>query len=207
MYVPPVFKNDDATAWGFVAQRAFGTVIAIADGMPLAAHVPLLAIEDAGERRVEFHVARANPIGAVLARSSPVLMIVAGPDSYVSPDWYVTPNQVPTWNYVSVHMGGTAKALPRNRAREHVDALSARFESRLAPKRPWTTGKVPANQIEKMLAAIIPVELRVERIEAQWKLSQNKTLSDRANVVRMLASSGHWSSLAVADMMQERLNG
>ena len=207
MYVPPAFKSDDVAAWAFVAVRGFGTAIAVADGLPVAAHVPLLADEDKEGRRLEFHVARANPMGALLARASRILVIVAGPDSYVSPDWYTTPNQVPTWNYVSVHITGTAKVLPRTKAREHVDALSARFESRLVPKRPWSTAKMPAAQVEKMLAAIIPVELRVERIEAQWKLIQNKSRSDRSNVMRMLASSGHWSSLAVADMMYEHLNG
>ncbi len=207
MYVPPAFKTDDTAAWAFAAVRGFGTVIAVVDGVPVAVHVPFLTTEDANKRRLEFHVARANPIGTNLAKPMKVLMVVAGPDSYVSPDWYLTPNQVPTWNYVSVHISGTAKALPRDRAREHIDSLSARFENRLAPKRPWTTAKMPANQVEKMMTAIIPIELHVERIEAQWKLNQNKSRSDRANVLRMLASSGHWSSLAIADMMQERLNG
>jgi transcriptional regulator len=207
MYVPPAFKTDDTAAWAFAAVRGFGTVIAVVDGLPVAVHVPFLTTEDANNRRLEFHVARANPIGTRLAKATKALVVVAGPDSYVSPDWYLTPNQVPTWNYVSVHISGTAKALPRDRVREHIDSLSARFENRLAPKRPWTTAKMPASQVEKMMTAIIPIELDVEHVEAQWKLNQNKSRSDRANVMRMLASSGHWSSLAIADMMQEGLNG
>lgn len=207
MYVPPAFKTDDAAAWAFVAQRGFGTVIAVVEETPVAVHAPLLTTQDGDKRRLEFHVARANPIGALLSKASRILVIVAGPDSYVSPDWYVTPHQVPTWNYVSVHLTGTATALTRARAREHIDTLSARFENRLAPKQPWTTAKMPANQVEKMLAAIIPIEISVERVEAQWKLNQNKSRSDRTSVVRMLASSGHWSSLAVADMMMDMLNG
>ncbi len=206
MYVPPAFKSDDATAWAFVAARGFGTVIVMGNGLPAAVHVPLLATEDGDVRRLEFHVARANPIGGLLTTDAPVLVIVSGPDSYVSPDWYVTPNQVPTWNYVSVHVAGTAKTMPRTKARAHIDMLSARFENRLAPKRPWTAEKMPAGHVEKMLAAITPIELRVERLDAQWKLNQNKSRSDRASVMRMLASSGHWSSLAVADLMHEQLN-
>ena len=205
MYVPPAFKTDDDAAWAFVAARAFGTVVATADGLPFAVHAPLLTTDKEGERRLEFHVARANPIATMLANASRILVIVAGPDSYVSPDWYRTPNQVPTWNYVSVHLSGTAQAMPRERARDHIEMLSAQFENRLAPKRPWTVDKMPAVQVDKMLAAIVAVEVSVERMEAQWKLNQNKSRADRTNVLRMLASSGHWSSLAVADMMVDML--
>ncbi len=207
MYIPPVFKTDDDAAWAFVAARGFATVVAIADGLPVAVHAPLLTTDKDGARRLEFHVARANPIAAALAKAARILVIVAGPDSYVSPDWYRTPNQVPTWNYVSVHLSGTAQAMPRERARDHIELLSAQFENRLAPKRPWTVDKMPAGQIDKMLAAIVAIEVGVDRIEAQWKLNQNKSRADRTSVLRMLASSGHWSSLAVADMMVDMLEG
>lgn len=207
MYVPPAFKTDDDAAWAFVASRGFGTVVAIADGLPVAVHAPFLICDKEDGRRLEFHVARANPIGVLLAKATSILVIVAGPDSYVSPDWYSTPHQVPTWNYVSVHVSGTAKALPRNRARAHIDLLSAQFENRLRPKQPWTADKMQASQVEKMLSAIIVVEVSVNRIEAQWKLNQNKSRSDRTSVMRELASSGHWSSLAVADMMMDMLKG
>jgi len=127
---------------------------------------------------------------------------VSGPDGYVSPDWYESPNQVPTWNYVSVHLTGSARILPAEASLGHVDALSAEFEARLAPKRPWTTAKMTPVQRDRMLAAITPVEVTVEAIEAQWKLNQNKTAADRANVVRMLDWRGDWSSLALAEMMR-----
>lgn len=202
MYIPPMFRTDDAAAWSFVAARGFGTVVAIEEGRPVAAHVPLLATAGAGARKLSFHLARANPLGRLLAASPQVLVVVSGPDGYVSPDWYESPNQVPTWNYVSVHLTGSARILPPEASLGHVDALSAEFESRLAPKRPWTTAKMTPVQRDRMLAAITPVEVTVEAIEAQWKLNQNKTAADRANVVRMLDWRGDWSSLALAEMMR-----
>ena len=205
MYIPPVFRTDEASAWDYVAGRGFGTVVAIDHGAPIATHVPLLATADAQTRKLSFHVARANPLGRALAVSPRVLVIVAGPDGYISPDWYESPNQVPTWNYMSVHLTGSARILPAKAALDHVDALSARFEARLAPKRPWTTAKMAPSQRDRLLAAITPVEVTVETIEAQWKLSQNKTAGDQANLIRMLEWQGGWSSLALAEMMRARV--
>lgn len=204
MYIPPVFGADEATAWEYVAERGFGTIVALSDGVPVASHVPFLATGNSDARRISFHIARANPLGGLLASAPKALLIVSGPDGYISPDWYESPNQVPTWNYVSVHMTGTARVLPSETTLEHVDALSARFEARLQPKRPWTTAKMPPALLERMLAAITPVELAVESIEAQWKLSQNKTAADQAGVMRMLDWQGDWPSLALAEMMRAR---
>ncbi|MCL4768685.1 MAG: FMN-binding negative transcriptional regulator [Hyphomicrobiaceae bacterium] len=204
MYVPPVFRTDEDCAWTFVRERAFGAVVAIQGGTPVASHVPFLATEAVDGRRLAFHVARANPLHEVLAASPRALVMVSGPDGYISPDWYDSPGQVPTWNYVSVHMTGTARVLPPDSALGHVEALSARFEARLAPKRSWTTAKMSKAQRDRMLAAIVPVEISVESVEGQWKLGQHKTAADQERVLRMLDWRGDWSSLALAEMMRAR---
>ena len=204
MYIPPVFRTDDALAWDYVSKRGFGTVVAVADAIPVAAHVPFIATADADGRRLAFHIARANPLHEILAASSQALVIVSGPDSYISPDWYVSSNQVPTWNYVSVHLTGVARVLPSDAALAQVEALSARFEARLWPKRPWTMGKLQPEIRDRMLAAIVPLEITVATIEAQWKLGQHKSLADQDSVLRMLDWHGDWSSLALAEMMRAR---
>jgi len=204
MYTPPAFRTDEATAWEFVCRRGFGTVVAIQNGDLIASHVPFLAKADADGRRLALHVARANPLGEVIATAPRVLVIVAGPDSYISPDWYVSENQVPTWNYVAVHLAGTARVLPQNVALDHVEALSARFEARLAPKRPWSTAKMPSAQRDRMLAAITPIEISVAAIEAQWKLGQHKPPPDQDSVTRILGWHGDWSGGALAEMMRAR---
>lgn len=206
MYTPGLFQASEEAAWTFLSQRAFGTVVAVSGGTPVASHLPL-EVSSGPDRRVSFHLARANPLHEILAAHPRALIVVSGPDAYVSPDWYVTHDQVPTWNYMSVHLTGTAEILPATETLAHVDSLTRQFESRLRGKKPWTSEKLPAAKREAMLRAIVPVAFSVERIEAQWKLSQNKTLADQEAVLKMLEWRGDWQSLAVAEAIGRRLAG
>ena len=202
MYVNPAFKTDSETAWDYVIERGFGAVIAIDDGVPIAAQVPLLVTGEGERRRVEFHVARVNLLHEIVARSPRVLVIVSGPDAYISPDWYASADQVPTWNYRAAHITGTARAMPPDRALAHVEAMSLHFEQRLSPKKPWSTSKMTEARRQAMLRAIVPIEFDVEHIEASTKLGQNKSPADRMEVARMLAWRGGWSEAALAEAMR-----
>src|SRR5262245_21892971 len=170
MYTPGAFKIDEPSAWAFVAERAFGIVIATSPGGPLAAHVPLMVSPLGADRRLAFHVARANPLHGQLGRDPRALVIIPGPDAYISPDWYVSADQVPTWNYISVHLTGTTRVAGEHEALNHVDRLSAQFEQRIGGKKPWTSDKMTAHKRDAMLKAIVIVEFAVETIEAQCKL-------------------------------------
>lgn len=204
MYVHPAFKTKDAEAWAFVERRGFGTLIAVREGRPVAAHVPFVSerAQDGRGGRIELHVARANPIHEMIAANPDVLLTVTGPDAYVSPDWYVSAEQVPTWNYVAVHLTGRARVLDDAGKERHVERLSEAFEARLLPKRPWTMSKVAEARKAAMLQAIVAVDVAVTGIEATRKLSQNKPEADRAAVMRMLDWQGDWASSAVAQLMK-----
>ena len=203
MYVPPAFRTDPDWSLNFAAERGFGLVVAGGTGELQAAHVPFI-LERASEGlgRLRFHVARANPIHDVLARTPDLLVVVSGPDAYVSPDWYVSADQVPTWNYVSVHLYGTAQILRPEAARAHVDELSDLFEARLLPKTPWRTAKMPPARLDAMLRAIVPIEVALTRVEGQRKLAQHKSAKDRAGVVAGLTARGDAASLAIAALME-----
>ncbi len=207
MYVNSAFHTDTAAAWAFVRARGFGTVTAVDGGRrPVAAHVPLLIGPDAASPTLEFHVARVNPLHTVIAAHPQVLIVVWGPDAYVSPDWYVSADQVPTWNYTAAHLTGTAEALPHAAALDHVEALSFEFEGRLRPKKAWSTAKMTAHRREMMLRAIVPIKVTIETIEASSKLSQNKTEADRHEVSRMLSWRGSWNDQWMAEDMQRSLS-
>ncbi len=205
MYVNSAFKTDDDAAWAFVAERGFGAVVAVEDGQPVAAHVPLLVTGAGRERRLEFHFARANPLHRVIAAAPQVTVIVSGPDAYISPDWYVSDDQVPTWNYIAAHIRGVAKPMAPDRAHAHVEAMSLAFEARLAPKKPWSTSKMTEKRLAMMLAAIVPIEVEVQGIEASFKLSQNKTVADGYEVARMLQWRGGPGERGIAEAMRDRL--
>lgn len=205
MYVNPAFKTSDDAAWDYVVERGFGAVVAIENSLPVAAQVPLLVTRREDVRRIEFHVARANPLHTILARNPAVLIVVSGPDAYISPDWYTSADQVPTWNYRAAHITGRGRPMGPEQARGHVEAMSLFFEERLRPKKPWSTAKMTEAKLQAMLRAIVPIEVEIDRIEASTKLSQNKSVSDRMEAARMLAWRGGWNETAVAAEMRDAI--
>ena len=205
MYINPAFKTPDEAAWAFVEARGFGTVVAVEDGGPTAAHVPLLVTREGERRRIEFHVARPNPLHKIVLAAPRVLVAVTGPDAYISPDWYVSHDQVPTWNYIAAQIKGTARPMPPERAQAHVEAMSLAFEERLRPKQPWSTAKMTPERLAMMLRAIVPLEIEVESIECSMKLGQNKSEGDRLEAARMLDWRGGPGERAIAEAMRQAL--
>jgi len=195
----PAFHWDSrAEQLAFVTARAFATVCATIDGALVAAQVPVL-VDDDGERLL-LHLSRANPLARALPQR--VLVVVSGPDAYVSPDWYAEPHQVPTWNYVSVEIGGELVATDEAMLVEILRRQSAVFESRLADKVPWTLDKLPPSTLAAKLKGIIGATLRIESIRATRKLSQNKTAGDRAGVAEALAGSGREADREIASLVR-----
>ena len=152
----------------------------------MAAHVPFVM---AGARGVEVHLALSNAI-ARAGLPAPALLAVQGPDAYISPDWYGVPDQVPTWNYVAVHLRGVLHAMEPQGLEPQVDALSAEFEGRIAGKRPWTKHKMGDGVMERMMRGILPFRLEVTEVQGTWKLNQNKDAAARAGVIAALEAQG-----------------
>jgi transcriptional regulator len=191
MHPNPAFRQADAARnLAFAAERGFG-LLTLADpegGFPLAAHVPFV-ITEGGE--VEMHLVRSNPVArAVSEAPRPALLVVSGPDGYVSPEWYGAPDQVPTWNYVAVHLRGSLALAPHAGLRAHLDRLAARFEDPL-PHPSWTADKMDPEVRARMERAILPARLAIERIDGTWKLNQNKPEAARLGAAeKVIASSG-----------------
>lgn len=171
MHPNPAYRAEDRSRHlAFARARAFGTLAVNAEPAPLLSHIPFL-LDDAGDTAL-LHLVRSNPI-ARLGETAAVIA-VAGPDGYVSPDWYGQADQVPTWNYVAVHLRGHLVPLPHGEMRDVLDRQSAHFENRLAPKPPWTTAKMTPGVMDRMMRQILPFRFHIESIDGTWKLSQNK---------------------------------
>ncbi len=171
MHPNPAFRQDDRTRHlDFARARAFGTLAANAEPAPLLSHIPFLL--DAAGETVHLHLVRSNPI-ARLGEVS-VVLSVTGPDGYVSPDWYGIDDQVPTWNYVAVHLRGRLVPLPTDDMHALLDRQSAHFEDQLLPKPPWTTAKMSPAVMDRMMRQILPFRLDIETVDGTWKLNQNK---------------------------------
>jgi transcriptional regulator len=122
----------------------------------------------------DLHLVRSNPIARALGAPLPARIAVSGPDSYISPDWYGIDGQVPTWNYVAVHLTGTLEKRPDDELPGVLERLSQQFEDRLAPKAPWTADKVDPEALARMMRMIVPLRLNVTGVDGTWKLAQNK---------------------------------
>ena len=201
MYVPHFHQMADGEVARFLdASGAAELVTQGADGFPVATLMPFVREDD----RLLLHMARANPHWRQLGDETPALAIVAGPQAYVSPAWYATKREhgrvVPTWNYIAVHLTGTV-TVHQDAAwlRDVVTRLTSLHEH--GRPEPWAVTDPPDGFIDKQLRAIVGIELRIERVEAKAKLSQNRSDEDRSGVIEGLESDGG-PAAAVAQAMR-----
>jgi len=204
MYTPPMFKQDLAASLAFAEERGFATVCAWNGTRPIASSLPFyVRSTDHGAFEVLFHVARHNPLVKLADGTTSWLLAVNGPDAYVSADWYVSPDQVPTWLYQSVHLTGTVRVLSDDELAIQIEALSAKFENWLLPKRPWTSAKMTAERLEAMKKAIVGLVMKVEEVEGSFKLNQHKSEADYTAVANALDQRTDTGSQQIAELMRK----
>lgn len=196
MYRPAAFRQDDlATLHAQI--RACGLALLSSAGQQglQASHLPLLLEPGEGEFGTLYgHFARANPHWRDLADGAETLVVFSGPDAYVHPGWYPSKAEhgkmVPTWNYIAVHAWGQAEVFDEpERLLQLVSRLSDQHEQ--GRPKPWAVSDAPRDYIDAMLRAIVGFALPIRRIEGQWKLSQNRTPSDRESVRNGMATSAN----------------
>ena len=199
MHPNPAFRGEPRERHlAFARSRAFGILAVNGEQGSLLSHVPFLLNGDGTE--AHLHLVRSNPIARL--DPGPAVIAVSGPDGYVSPDWYGVADQVPTWNYVAVHLRGRLEPLPPETLHDLLDRQSAHFEAMLAPKRPWTTDKMSEGVMERMMRAILPFRLLIDSVDGTWKLGQNKDAAvRRAAAERIGDGTGH-ELAALSDLMR-----
>ncbi len=202
VYVP-VFNavDDEAEVRALVTAAGAAELVTVGpEGYPLATRLPVVWTQD----RVVAHMARANPQWRSIGDDAPALMVVTGPEAYVSPSWYASKAEhgrvVPTWNYSAVHLTGRVR-LSTDEAwlREAVTLLTQTHES--GRDAPWQVTDAPEDHVRRQLRAVVGVELTVERVEAKAKLSQNRSAEDHAGVVAGLTAEPNRGGTAVAEAM------
>lgn len=198
MYLPKLFEVAERAALvELMQQHPFATLIAARpEGELEITHAPVL-VKDGPV--VEAHLARANPLAALIERGARLTIVFQGPHAYVSPRLYENADNVPTWNYAVVHAVGTPQVMSEpERVLGHLHEMTRRFER--AAEEPWVperAGDLP----QKLLGALVAFELRVEKLEAKFKLSQNRKPEDRAGVLEAF-ERGDASERAVAELMK-----
>jgi len=205
MYIPSHFlETDPEKISQFIKTHPLGLLVANVDGDLIGNHLPFMA--PAGNIAVGVklisHTAKANPIWKVGDTQQKVLLVFSGYETYISPSSYATKKEthkvVPTYNYLSVHIKGTLSAIQDEEGKHRiVNILTDQMESRR--KDPWAVTDAPKDYIETMLANIVGIELLIEKIEAKWKISQNRPARDRQGVIEDLrGNAGDSNSLGMA---------
>ena len=203
MYVPHFnAMDDDQTIRQMVAEIGSAQLVTVgADGRPLATLLPVVWNGDT----VIAHMARANQHWKSIDAGAPVLVVVTGPQAYISPTWYASKAEhgkvVPTWNYSVVQITGRATVHDDAEwVRGAVDELVERHEGHR--ESPWRSTDAPEKYLQGQLRAIVGVEISVERVEAKAKFSQNRSDADRAGVVNGLLHEDSRDAAAVAEVMR-----
>jgi transcriptional regulator len=205
LYHPPHFVQDDRRQIAaLIEAHPLGALCHAAQGVVSVDHVPLLYDPNAGAHgTLRGHVARANPLWREAAGRT-VLAVFQGPHGYVSPSWYASKaaggKVVPTWNYAVVHARGVLRAIDDAAwLRAFVERLTRTREDNRP--HPWHVADAPADYIDQMLRAIVGIEVEVVTLEAKWKVSQNRSVPDRAGVAEGLRAEGTDAARALAAMV------
>jgi transcriptional regulator len=207
MYLPKHFEQQDEAAMAQLLQlHPLATVAWQAAGGLGAEHLPLMwerGPGDGAHGTLRGHVARANPVWREAA-GSPVLAVFQGPQAYITPSWYATKAEtakvVPTWNYAVVHLHGVLR-ITEDAAwlRALVERLTDTHEASRAHR--WQVGDAPDDYIAMMLRAIVGIEIEVTQLQGKWKVSQNRSASDRAGVAAGLDTLDQDAARAMARLV------
>jgi transcriptional regulator len=204
MYLPSHFEETRLDVLhAFVRHEPLGLLVTHGSAGLTANPVPFLLDADGGGGlgTLRAHVARANPVWREGAADGSVLVVFQGPQAYVSPSWYPAKAEhgkvVPTWNYVMVQARGRLRAIDDAAwLRRLVTRLTERHEATLPA--PWSVDDAPADYVDKMLGAIVGIEIELEALTGKWKVTQNRSAADRAGVVRGLETTGGDAARALA---------
>jgi transcriptional regulator len=199
LYLPKSFQvEDQRVIWEFIQRYPFATLIStLPDGGTFVSHIPVLVDEATGI--LCGHLAGANPHADLIGDKKESILVFHGPDAYISPAWYGTHEAVPTWAYATVHAFGQLLEVSEARKKEIVDLTTRHFESgRVSP---WKE-RLDERFMARMLAAIVGFEMKPARLEAKFKLGQNRSIEDRKGVLKGLLEEGTASSREMAEFIQ-----
>jgi transcriptional regulator len=200
VYIPEYNRVEDrALTLAFMRANPFAILISTTDEGPFATHVPML-VHDAGEQfHLRGHVARANPHWKTL-ESGDSLVIFHGPHAYISPTLYENRESVPTWNYASIHVYGTAKLVTgASKLNELLRDLISQFDSAYLAQ--WSS--LTDEYRSRMIRHIVGFEIQAARVETKFKLSQNRSKTDQESVIQALAQSPDSTATEVARLMRQ----
>lgn len=201
MYIPKIFKNENAEEIEeFIHQNSFGILVSTENGIPLATHIPIELAEREGKKVLYGHLARANGQWRSFDENKEVLAIFTGPHAYISASLYTGEN-VPTWNYVAVHVYGKIRIIEGQDLWQSLKKLVDKYEQ--TSENPVRLETMSEKMVENQMRAIVGFEIEITDIQAKYKLSQNRNAEDYQSVVEHLQQSSDPITRHVSELMQK----
>ena len=203
MYIPKHFKvTDFDEIREFIQGNSFGTIVTTKQGTPIATHLPLALHKQGDDYYITGHMAYGNPQWKTFeVENENVLVMFQGPHAYVSSTWYKDEN-VPTWNYQSVHVYGTVSIMSEQELEEDLRLLLQKYEHHRANGALWEN---LSPQTKKQIKGIVEFKIKVQDIQAADKLSQNRNEEDYQNIVNKLYEEQDLNSEQMAQLMERKL--
>ncbi len=200
MYIPHSYKNENLKeVKDFLSQNSFGILVNQLDGKPWATHIPLELDKSAdGEDVLVSHIAKANPQWKAFETNTEVLCIFNGPHAYVSSSWYQE-EEVPTWNYIAVHVYGKIKILDRQETMVSLRKLVDKYEK--GSKNPLSLDDLSPKTL-RQVNGIVAFQIEITAIQAAYKLSQTRQ-QDHAKIIQELEERKDYGSKVISDKMKE----
>jgi|688.fasta_scaffold183874_2 transcriptional regulator len=199
LYEPRHFKVDDrALAIEIMLAHPFATLASVIDGEPVFTHLPLHVVQVGERLHLVGHIARANGHGAALDGGS-ATAIFHGGNAFVSPSLYAVREAVPTWNYIAVHVTGRVERMDSSGAKEGV--LKTLIDRHDPAYRAQWDEELSEDYKERQKGAIVGLRLHAERVQAKFKLSQNRPADDQRRV-RAAMAAGDASAQALGAWMR-----
>lgn len=210
MYTPKYHALTEVAAMRtHIAEHPLGAWVCMSQNQLMANHIPfMLDVQHGAHGRLLGHVSRANPVWRELAGGAPSVVMFMGPHAYITPSWYPGKHQhgqvVPTWNYVTVHAHGMARAVEDTEwILDVINRLTDAQESRR--EKPWKVSDAPTAYIDQMLRAVVGIEITIERLEGRLKVSQDEGEQDRLGTVEGLRRTSYAPAHILSDLVFSEL--
>lgn len=209
MYTPKDFRITDLEQISsFMQMNNFATLISWDGERSIASHL-LFEVEadNPAEFTLNCHLARANDQWRTFNPESEVMVIFGGAHAYISPRWYSQAGNVPTWNYLAVHAyGAPAIVTDTDELYGMLTRLVDRYESNSGSIPEYHLDTLPKELVIEKLKAIVGLRISVMRLEAKFKLSQNRSQPERENIIIELEKRGDMNSTMVAGAMRNSVH-
>ena len=203
MYVPKYYKVDSLDeVKDFISANGFAMLVSQVNSRLWATHIPLMLDTDQkGKDILTGHLSRANKQWKDFSANDEVLAVFLGPHSYISSSWYDHEN-VPTWNYIAVHVYGKIRLVDGNLLKEQLGKMVDKYESGL--ENPVSISRMSKEYLEQEIKGLIGIEIEITEIQAASKLSQNRDEKNYDRILDGLAQKGDRDSLIMAELMKKK---